>query len=82
MRLRRDALAGAAECALAFERICARVPDLVGTVGRCEVLPGAVNVIPGNAKLTLDIRSPRDADRLAAVKPCSPSAERSARGAG
>jgi len=68
MNLRRDALAGAAECALAVERICARVPDLVGTVGRCEVLPGAVNVIPGSAKLTLDIRSPRDPDRLAAVR--------------
>jgi allantoate deiminase len=68
MRLRRDALAGAAECALAVERICARVPDLVGTVGRCEVLPGAVNVIPGTAKFTLDIRSPRDPDRLAAVR--------------
>jgi allantoate deiminase len=68
MSLRRDALAGAAECVLAVERICARVPDLVGTVGRCEVLPGAVNVIPGNVKFTLDIRSPRDADRLAAVE--------------
>ncbi len=68
MNLRRDALAGAAECALAVERICARVPDLVGTVGRCEVLPGAVNVIPGSVKFTLDIRSPRDPDRLAAVR--------------
>jgi len=68
MSLRRDALAGAAECALAVERICARAPDLVGTVGRCEVLPGAVNVIPGSVKFTLDIRSPRDPDRLAAVR--------------
>ncbi|MGH8681075.1 MAG: allantoate amidohydrolase [Burkholderiales bacterium] len=68
MTLRRDAFAGAAECALAVERICARVPDLVGTVGRCEVLPGAVNVIPGSVKFTFDIRSPRDPDRLAAVR--------------
>jgi len=68
MNLRRDALAGAAECALAVERISSRVPDLVGTVGRCEVLPGAVNVIPGSVKFTLDIRSPRDPDRLAAVE--------------
>jgi allantoate deiminase len=68
MILRRDALAGAAECALAVERICARVRDLVGTVGRAEVLPGAVNVIPGRVVLTLDIRSPRDPDRLAAVR--------------
>jgi allantoate deiminase len=68
MTLRRDAFAGAAECALAAERICSRVPDLVGTVGRCEVLPGAVNVIPGSARFTLDIRSPRDPDRLTAVR--------------
>ncbi|HLB14927.1 MAG TPA: allantoate amidohydrolase [Burkholderiales bacterium] len=68
MTLRRDALAGAAECALAVERICSQVPDLVGTVGRCEVLPGAVNVIPGSVKFTLDIRSPRDPDRLTAVR--------------
>jgi len=68
MTLRRDAFAGAAECALAVERICSRVPDLVGTVGRCELLPGAVNVIPGSARFTLDIRSPRDPDRLAAVE--------------
>jgi len=68
MTLRRDAFAGAAECALAVERICSRMPDLVGTVGRCEVLPGAVNVIPGSARFTLDIRSPRDPDRLAAVR--------------
>ena len=68
MILRRDAFAGAAECALAVERICSRVPDLVGTVGRCELLPGAVNVIPGSARFTLDIRSPRDPDRLAAVE--------------
>jgi allantoate deiminase len=32
------------------------------------VLPGAVNVIPGRVVLTLDIRSPRDPDRLAAVR--------------
>jgi allantoate deiminase len=68
MNLRRDALAGAAECLLAVERIGARVPDLVGTVGRCEVLPGALNVIPGRVKFTLDVRSPRDPDRLAAVR--------------
>jgi allantoate deiminase len=68
MPLRRDAFAGAAECALAVERIAARMPDLVGTVGRCDVLPGAMNVIPGSARFTVDVRSPRDTDRLAAVR--------------
>jgi len=68
MGLRQDALAAAAECVLAVEQRCAAEPDLVGTVGKLECLPGAVNVIPGKAKFTIDIRSPRDAQRLAAVK--------------
>jgi allantoate deiminase len=67
MHLRRDAFAAAAECALAIERRCAGVPDLVGTVGRIEALPGAVNVIPGRSRFTLDVRSPDDAVRTAAV---------------
>jgi allantoate deiminase len=67
MRLRRDALAAAAECVLAIERRCAGVPDLVGTVGKLEALPGATNVICGRVRFTIDVRSPRDADRLAAV---------------
>ena len=67
MRLRRDALAAGAECVLAVEARCASVADLVGTVGRLTVAPGATNVIPGKASFTIDVRSPRDADRLAAV---------------
>jgi allantoate deiminase len=66
-RMRRDALAGAAECVLAVERICGAVPDLVGTVGSIEALPGAVNVIPGRARFTLDVRSPHDDMRRRAV---------------
>ena len=67
MTLRTDALAAAAECVLAIERRCASVPELVGTVGKLETLPGAVNVIPGKVKFTVDVRSPRDPDREAAV---------------
>jgi allantoate deiminase len=67
MNLRQDALAAAAECVLAIERRCGAVPELVGTVGSIEVVPGATNVIPGRAVFTIDIRSPRDADRLDAV---------------
>lgn len=65
--LRRDALAGAAECVLAVERICGAVPELVGTVGTIEALPGAVNVIPGRARFTIDVRSPHDEVRRRAV---------------
>jgi allantoate deiminase len=67
MNLRRDALAAAAECVLAIEKRCGGVPELVGTVGKLECLPGATNVIPGRVVFTIDLRSPRDADRHAAV---------------
>jgi allantoate deiminase len=67
MHLRRDALAGAAECALAVERIAASEAELVGTVGKIEALPGAINVIPGRVRFSLDVRAPTDAQRDAAV---------------
>jgi len=68
MNLRRDALAAAAECALAVERIGASEPGLVATVGRIEALPGAINVVPGEARFTVDARAPDDAQRLRAVQ--------------
>jgi allantoate deiminase len=67
MNLRRDALAGAAECVLAVERIAKGDPELVGTVGRMEVRPGAINVIPGEVVFTVDVRAPRDPLRTQAV---------------
>ena len=67
MRLRRDALAGAAECVLAVERIANSHPELVGTVGRIEAKPGAINVVPGEVQFTIDVRAPRDALRSDAV---------------
>lgn len=63
MRLRRDALAAASECVLMVERLASEVPDVVATVGRLVVAPGAVNVIPGNVRFTLDVRAPTDAAR-------------------
>jgi allantoate deiminase len=67
MALRRDALAGAAEMVLAIERRAAGEPDLVATVGLIEVPGGAVNVIPGSVRFTIDIRAPHDAARAAAI---------------
>ena len=62
MGSRRDALAGAAELVLAAEKC-----GVLATVGKLAVEPGASNVIPGKAVLTLDVRQQRDARRLAAV---------------
>lgn len=67
MNLRRDALAAAAECVLAVEEIAARIPEVVGTVGRLEAEPGALNVIPGRVRFSLDIRAPRDDARVQTV---------------
>jgi allantoate deiminase len=68
MGSRRDALAAAAACVLAVEERCSAEPDLVGTVGMIEAKPGVVNVVPGAARFSLDLRAPEDArrDRAAA----------------
>ena len=68
MPLRRDALAGAAECIVEIEEFCRTDEDgLVGTVGYIHAMPGATNVIPGQAAFTIDIRAPTDAHRKLAV---------------
>jgi allantoate deiminase len=68
MLLRRDALAGAAECIVEIEEFCRTDQDgLVGTVGYIHATPGATNVIPGQASFTIDIRAPSDAHRKLAV---------------
>jgi len=63
MHLRHDALAAAAECVLATELLAGSEPDLVATVGKIEALPGAINVIPGRVRFSLDVRAPTDAKR-------------------
>lgn len=68
MNMRRDAAAAGAEIVLAVEEIGAGKPDLVATVGRFEIRNSAVNVVPGNATLAIDVRSSRDEDRTAAVE--------------
>jgi allantoate deiminase len=78
MRLRRDALAGAVEIALALERIASAHPedDMVGTIGRIEAVPGAVNIIPGRVSFTVDLRSLTDRLRLEAVARLQAEAKR------
>ena len=59
MNLRHDALCGASKIILGIEEIASmqEEPPVVGTVGVVEVMPGAMNVIPGAVKLGVDIRS-------------------------
>lgn len=54
--LRRDAMCGAAQMIAAIENFAIK-HQIVATVGRCELFPDAVNVIPGEVHFTLDIRS-------------------------
>jgi len=68
MRLRQDALTGAAECIGAIEEFCRTDQGgLVGTVGYIHADPGATNVIPGQVSFTIDIRAPTDPHRKRAV---------------
>ena len=67
MRLRRDALTAAAEMALAIEARARGEADLVATVGRFDVWPDATNVIPGHVQFSIDVRSPDDKRRAAAL---------------
>jgi allantoate deiminase len=70
MRLRGDALAGAAEWVLAVETLAlshAEGAGLVATVGRLQVEPNAGNVVPGRVRVSLDVRSELNSVRQSAV---------------
>lgn len=71
---RRDALAGAAEVIGLVERL-AKASDCIATVGRIEVRPGAVNVIPGRADFSLDLRGETDEARDALWEQIAAGAE-------
>jgi ureidoglycolate amidohydrolase len=55
---RKDALAAASELVLALESAAQSTGaiDTVGTVGVCDVFPGAVNSIPSRVTITTDVR--------------------------
>lgn len=58
MSHRRDALAGAAELILAVEEVGKGSGDqVVATVGKIRVFPGAPNVVPGKVQFIVDHRS-------------------------
>lgn len=81
MALRKDALAGAAEWISFVEGYAAergRAP-LVATVGTIGVAPGAPNVIPAEATVSLDVRHPKDPARMRALRAMLAQAKRIAR---
>lgn len=65
MTIRRDALAGAAECVTLLEEMANATNSLVATVGELAIASPASNVIPGTVTFTVDIR---DADN--AIREC------------
>ena len=69
MPIRHDALAAAAEVILMAEEIAKRGArsSLVATVGEIAAYPGASNVIPGEARFSLDVRAADDAARVEAA---------------
>ena len=70
---RRDALAAASELVLEIERL-AREQEVLATVGKLEVFPGGINVIPGRVEFTLDLRAEFDADREECLRAIEDSA--------
>ncbi len=79
---RRDAFCAAAEVVLAVERAAGTTgaADTVGTVGVCDVFPGAVNSIPSRVRLEMDVRdidlARRDAVLLEIERACAEIAGR------
>lgn len=68
MRMRRDAGIVAAEIAVWIRSyISASSATTVGTVGSIELKPNLVNVVPGRATVTVDLRDP-DEERLRAAE--------------
>ena len=68
MNLRRDAAPAAAEWVLAVEHEARAACGLVATVGQMNSFPGASNVIPGEVRLSLDVRHGSDRQRDSSVE--------------
>jgi beta-ureidopropionase / N-carbamoyl-L-amino-acid hydrolase len=58
---RRDALVPAARAVIAAHDLALAEPGAVATVGRISALPGSTNQVPGEARLSLDVRAPGQA---------------------
>lgn len=70
MSMRKDALTGAAKAILALEELASesRSGTTVGTVGVMRLRPGAINIIPGEVEMEVDIRDSDSTAREAVVE--------------
>jgi allantoate deiminase len=75
MRLRHDAVAGAAEWVCEVERLALATGGLVATVGDLRTHPDAGNIVAGQLRASLDVRHADDAVRHQAVKTLLDKAE-------
>lgn len=62
MEMRKDALVAAAHLIEYIEKVCRNFSSMekgrvVGTVGAIKIEPGVINAVPGEAELSVDIRS-------------------------
>ena len=57
MEIRHDALAAASEIVLALEATCKASAGIVGTIGKMDVFPNSLNVIPGLVNIGMELRS-------------------------
>jgi allantoate deiminase len=75
MSQRKDALAAASEWIYHVEQLAMREPGLVATVGSITAEPNATNVIPGLARVSLDVRHSCDETRHSSVAEMLSAAE-------
>ena len=68
MDARHDALAAAAEVVLAVERVGRSTDGLVSTVGALSLAPNVGNVVPGEARMLLEVRHADDDVRARAAE--------------
>ena len=68
METRRDAMLAAARLTVDVNRIATTFPDYArGTVGQLQVKPNSRNVVPGEVRMTVDLRNAKD-KTLSAMK--------------
>ncbi|MGI9658856.1 MAG: hydantoinase/carbamoylase family amidase [Gaiellaceae bacterium] len=80
MDFRNDAAVVAALCVSELERLAvAAGSGTVGTVGELDLSPGIINVVPGGARLSLDVRGPVDELVANVIRDITEFAERTAR---